>query len=66
MLCPDEFWIRTSAVYRLADLVEGWGKVKVIFCEAIPTVGLTYDDRDALIAKLRSIAEREIRFFFPA
>src|SRR5690242_4312298 len=36
------------------------GTVRVTFCEAIPTSGRSLDERDALIAELRSIAEREL------
>jgi 1-acyl-sn-glycerol-3-phosphate acyltransferase len=35
------------------------GHVEVVFCEPIPTRGLTYDDRDSLVEELRGIAERE-------
>lgn len=36
------------------------GRVDAILLEAIPTRGLTYDDRDALLARLRALAEREL------
>lgn len=36
------------------------GSAEVHFLEAIPTKGLTYDDRDALVARLRDIAVREL------
>lgn len=37
------------------------GKVEVIFCEAISTRELTYEDRDELTKRLRLIAERELK-----
>ena len=36
------------------------GPVDVVLLEPISTKGLTYDDRDALVARLRALAEREI------
>ncbi|MEQ8280539.1 MAG: lysophospholipid acyltransferase family protein [Deltaproteobacteria bacterium] len=37
------------------------GSIHGILCEAIPTRGMTYADRDALTAQLRSVAETELR-----
>lgn len=36
------------------------GAVSVVLCDAIPTAGLTYADRDALTARLRALAEKEL------
>jgi 1-acyl-sn-glycerol-3-phosphate acyltransferase len=35
------------------------GKITLRYLEPIPTAGLTYDDRNALLAKIRSIGEAE-------
>lgn len=36
------------------------GPIRVVLLEPISTAGLTYDDRDALVARLRALAEREL------
>jgi 1-acyl-sn-glycerol-3-phosphate acyltransferase len=36
------------------------GNVEIVLCQAIPTTGLKYEDRDELTRRLRSIAEIEL------
>src|SRR5437868_2642396 len=36
------------------------GKIQMILCEKISTVGLNYEDRNSLTSKLRTIAELEL------
>jgi 1-acyl-sn-glycerol-3-phosphate acyltransferase len=36
------------------------GRVRVVFCEAIPTAGLTREDRNGLVARLHELAKAEL------